>query len=97
MQTNDNRDQDERLRARMPTRTIAAEMMPTFEALKAANDARIEKIEKRQAADTLLKAKLKKIETPLDRHRSALEQARPALIRARAIPNTSRPGALICS
>ncbi len=63
----------------MPTRTIAAEMMPTFEALKAANDARIEKIEKRQAADTLLKAKLKKIETSLDRHRSTLVHARPAM------------------
>lgn len=65
-------------------RAIAAEMMAAFEALKAANDARIEEIEKRGAADPLLDAKLKKIETSLDRQRSALErlaleQARPAI------------------
>ena len=65
-------------------RAIAAEMMAAFEALKSANDARIEEIEKRGAADPLLDAKLKKIETSLDRQRSALErlaleQARPAM------------------
>ncbi len=65
-------------------RAIAAEMMAAFEALKAANDARIEEIEKRGVADPLLDAKLKKIETSLDRQRSALErlaleQARPAM------------------
>lgn len=65
-------------------RAIAAEMMAAFEALKSANDARIEEIEKRGVADPLLDAKLKKIETSLDRQRSALErlaleQARPAM------------------
>lgn len=65
-------------------RALTAEMMAAFEALKAANDARIEEIEKRGAADPLLDAKLKKIETSLDRQRSALErlaleQARPAM------------------
>lgn len=70
--------------AKADARAIAAEMMAAFEALKAANDARIEEIEKRGAADPLLDAKLKKIETSLDRQRSALErlaleQARPAI------------------
>ena len=70
--------------ANADARAIAAEMMAAFEALKAANDARIEEIEKRGAADPLLDAKLKKIETSLDRQRSALErlaleQARPAI------------------
>ena len=65
-------------------RMLTAEMMAAFEALKAANDARIDEIEKRGAADPLLDAKLKKIETSLDRQRSALErlaleQARPAM------------------
>lgn len=60
-------------------RAIAAEMMAAFEALKAANDARIEEIEKRGVADPLLDAKLKKIETSLDRHRSTLVHARPAM------------------
>jgi len=55
-----------------------------FEALKAANHARIEEIEKRGASDPVLEAKLKKIETSLDRQRGALErlaleQARPAI------------------
>jgi len=59
-------------------------MMAAFEALKAANDARSEEIEKRGAPDPLLDAKLKKIEQSLDRQRSALErlaleQARPAM------------------
>ena len=65
-------------------RALASEMMAAFEALKAANDARIEEIEKRGAPDPLLDAKLKKIEQSLDRQRSALErlaleQARPAM------------------
>jgi HK97 family phage major capsid protein len=65
-------------------RAIAAEMMAAFEALKATNDARIEEIEKRGAADPVLEAKLKKIETSLDRQRTALErlaleQSRPAI------------------
>ena len=60
--------------AKADARAIAAEMMAAFEALKAANDARIEEIEKRGAADPLLDAKLKKIETSLDRQRSALER-----------------------
>ena len=55
-------------------RALANEMMAAFEALKAANDARIEEIEKRGAPDPLLDAKLKKIEQSLDRQRSALER-----------------------
>ncbi|HPI46673.1 MAG TPA: phage major capsid protein [Hyphomonadaceae bacterium] len=70
--------------ANADVRVLTAEMMAAFEALKAANDARMEEIEKRGAADPLLDAKLKKIETSLDRQRSALErlaleQARPAM------------------
>jgi HK97 family phage major capsid protein len=65
-------------------RQATAEMMAAFAALKAANDARLEEIEKRGAADPLIEAKLKKIETSLDRQRTALErlaleQARPAI------------------
>ena len=65
-------------------RAITAEMMAAFEALKAANDARLDEIEKRGAADPLLEAKLSKIETSLDRQRTALErlaleQSRPAI------------------
>ena len=65
-------------------RAIATEMMAAFEALKATNDARIEEIEKRGAPDPVLEAKLKKIETSLDRQRTALErlaleQSRPAI------------------
>lgn len=70
--------------ANADARAIAAEMMAAFEALKATNDARIEEIEKRGAADPVLEAKLKKIETSLDRQRTALErlaleQSRPAI------------------
>ncbi len=70
--------------ANVDMRAATAEMMAAFEALKASNDARIEEIEKRGAADPLLDAKLKKIEQALDRQRSAverlaLEQARPAI------------------
>jgi len=70
--------------ANVDARAIAAEVMAAFEALKSANDARIEEIEKRGAADPVLEAKLKKIETSLDRQRTALErlaleQARPAI------------------
>jgi HK97 family phage major capsid protein len=65
-------------------RAVTAEMMAAFEALKAANDARLEEIEKRGAADPLLDAKLAKIEASLDRQRTALErlaleQARPII------------------
>jgi HK97 family phage major capsid protein len=65
-------------------RAIAGEMMAAFEALKAANDARLEEIEKRGTSDVLVDAKLKKIEASLDRQRTALErlaleQARPAI------------------
>src|SRR5262245_19259338 len=65
-------------------RALAAEMMAAFEALKAANDARIEEIERRGHADPLLEAKLQKIEKSLDQQRTALErlaldQARPAI------------------
>jgi HK97 family phage major capsid protein len=70
--------------ANADVRALTAEMLAAFEALKASNDSRIEEIEKRGAADPLLDAKLKKIETSLDRQRSALErlaleQARPAM------------------
>jgi predicted phage gp36 major capsid-like protein len=70
--------------ANVDARAIAVEMMAAFEALKAANDSRIVEIEKRGAVDPLLDAKLRKIETSLDRQRSALErlaleQARPAM------------------
>ncbi len=65
-------------------RLLTADVLAAFEALKSANDARIEEIEKRGAADPLLDAKLKKIEQTLDRQRSALErlsleQSRPAI------------------
>ena len=65
-------------------RAATAEMMAAFEALKAANDMRIEEIEKRGGADPLLDAKLKKIEASLDRQRTtlerlSLEQARPTI------------------
>lgn len=70
--------------ANADARAISHEMMAAFEAMKAANDARIEEIEKRGSADPLLEAKLKKIEASLDRQRTALErlaleQARPAI------------------
>ena len=70
--------------ANADARATATEMMAAFEALKATNDARIEEIEKRGAADPVLEAKLKKIETSLDRQptaleRLALEQSRPAI------------------
>jgi len=70
--------------ANAEARLLTAEVLAAFEALKAANDARIEEIEKRGAADPLLDAKLKKIEQTLDRQRTALErlaleQARPAI------------------
>ena len=76
-------------------RALANEMMAAFEALKATNDARIEEIEKRGAVDPVLEAKLKEIETSLDRQRTAVE--RLAMIPARAIPSTSRRGALTCA
>lgn len=70
--------------ANADVRAIAGEVMAAFEALKATNDARIEEIEKRGAVDPVLEAKLKKIETSLDRQRTALErlaleQSRPAI------------------
>ncbi len=70
--------------ANADARVMTAEMLAAFEALKAANDARLEEIEKRGAADPLLDAKLQKIEASLDKQRSALErlaleQARPAI------------------
>ncbi|MDP3735850.1 MAG: phage major capsid protein [Hyphomonadaceae bacterium] len=70
--------------ANADARAITAEMMAAFEALKAANDARLDEIERRGAADPLVDAKLQKIEASLDRQRTALErlaleQARPAI------------------
>jgi len=52
---------------------LTAEVLAAFEALKAANDARIEEIEKRGAVDPVLEGKLTKIEKSLDRQRTALE------------------------
>jgi HK97 family phage major capsid protein len=70
--------------ANADARAITAEMLAAFEALKAANDARLDEIEKRGAADPLVEAKLKRIETSLDQQRTALErlaleQARPVI------------------
>jgi HK97 family phage major capsid protein len=70
--------------ANADVRAATGEMMAAFEALKAANDARLEEIERRGAADPLLEAKLVKIETSLDRQRTALErlaleQSRPMM------------------
>ncbi len=65
-------------------RAVAGELAAAFEALKAANDARLEEIEKRGAADPLLEEKLDRIDRALTRQqtaieRLALEQARPAI------------------
>ena len=70
--------------ANAEARALTAEVLAAFEALKAANDARIEEIEKRGAVDPVLEGKLKKIEQSLDRQRTALErlaleQSRPAI------------------
>ena len=70
--------------ANAEARLLTAEVLAAFEALKAANDARIDEIEKRGAVDPVLEAKLKKIETSLDRQRTALErlaleQSRPPI------------------
>jgi HK97 family phage major capsid protein len=65
-------------------RAIVAEMSAAFEALKSANDMRLEEIEKRGAADPLLDAKLAKIDRALEQQRTALDRiqldhARPAI------------------
>jgi HK97 family phage major capsid protein len=70
--------------ANADARVMTAEMMAAFEALKAANDTRLEEIEKRGAPDPVLEAKLQKIEQSLDRQRTALErlaldQSRPVI------------------
>jgi HK97 family phage major capsid protein len=70
--------------ANAEARALTAEVLAAFEALKAANDARLGEIEKRGAADPVLEAKLKKIEQSLDRQRTALErlaleQSRPPI------------------
>jgi HK97 family phage major capsid protein len=70
--------------ANAEARALSAEVLAAFEALKAANDARIEEIEKRGAVDPVLEGKLKKIEQSLDRQRTALErlaleQSRPPI------------------
>ena len=70
--------------ANAEARALTAEVLAAFEALKAANDARIEEIEKRGAVDPVLEGKLKKIEQSLDRQRTALErlaleQSRPPI------------------
>jgi HK97 family phage major capsid protein len=70
--------------ANAEARLLTEEVRVAFEALKAANDARLGEIEKRGAADPVLEAKLKKIEQSLDRQRTALErlaleQSRPPI------------------
>jgi HK97 family phage major capsid protein len=65
-------------------RSASADIHAAFEALKAANDARLDEIERRGSADPLLDDKLARIERTLGRQqtaleRLALEQARPAL------------------
>ncbi|MEZ5937561.1 MAG: phage major capsid protein [Hyphomonadaceae bacterium] len=65
-------------------RAAMREINVAFEALKEANDARLDEIERRGTADPVLDEKLAKIERTLDRQQSAvdrlaLEQARPAL------------------
>jgi HK97 family phage major capsid protein len=65
-------------------RELTREMMTAFEALKAANDARLDEIERRGSADPLIDAKLARIDRALTEQKSALDrlaldQARPAI------------------
>ncbi len=69
-------------------RAVASEMMAAFEALKAANDARLAEIETRGAADPLTGEKLSRIEQALDAQKSRLDRitldaARPGTSAAR--------------
>jgi HK97 family phage major capsid protein len=70
--------------ANADARELTREMMAAFEALKVANDARLEEIERRGAADPLIDAKLARIDRALAEQKSALDrlaldQARPAI------------------
>ena len=56
-------------------KSLTADMMAAFEAYKQANDTRLAEIEAKGAADTLLDAKLKKIDRRLDQ--LSLKAARP--------------------
>ena len=56
-------------------KSIAADMLATFESYKQANDARLAEIEAKGSADTLLDDKLKKIDRRIDQLR--LKAARP--------------------
>ena len=63
---------------------VIADFMGAFEEFKATNDARLDAIEKRGSADTLLDDKLKRLDQVLDGHKSTLdrlatERARPRL------------------
>lgn len=69
---------------------VMAELMSAFEEFKSTNDERLAELEKRGSADTLLDAKLDKLNAVLDGHKSALdraavEKARPALEGGRAV------------
>jgi HK97 family phage major capsid protein len=70
--------------ANADARELTREMMAAFEALKVANDARLDEIERRGAADPLIDARLAKIDRALEQQKSALDrlaldQARPAI------------------
>ena len=67
-----------------------AEFMSAFEEFKSTNDQRLDELEKRGQADTLIEGKLDRLNAILDGHKSALERAavdkaRPALEGGRAV------------
>ncbi len=57
-------------------KSLAAEMMATFEVYKNANDARLLEIEQKGAADTVLRDKLDRLDKRIDT--LSLKAARPA-------------------
>ncbi|MEM6627995.1 MAG: phage major capsid protein [Pseudomonadota bacterium] len=54
--------------------SLSHELNAAFEALKAANDARLDEIEKRGSADPLLEKKISRIDRALDAQKSALDR-----------------------
>ena len=67
-----------------------SEFMSAFEEFKSTNDQRLDELEKRGSADTLLESKLERLNAVLDGHKSALDRAavdkaRPVLEGGRAI------------